>query len=152
MAGCFWQIFSNLASNFFHSPATTSGMFCHAPLSLPLCPRLPLVLPWGTAASNALLIPNRLSGNWLAVRVVLVATIPQPISTPTAAGITASTEGMTLPMVAPLPICTSGITAICECTNGILAIFFNCSCACSSKGTPLVHALMVTIPSFSITL
>ena len=36
-----------------------------------------------------------------------------PISTPTAAGMTAPKVGTTLPMVEPLPRCTSGMTARC---------------------------------------
>ncbi len=36
--------------------------------------------------------------------------MPQPMSTPTAAGETASRMAITLPTVAPLPRCTSGIT------------------------------------------
>jgi hypothetical protein len=37
--------------------------------------------------------------------------MPQPMSTPTAPGTIAPVIGMTLPTVAPMPVCTSGITA-----------------------------------------
>jgi hypothetical protein len=53
----------------------------------------------------------RLSGRSLAIKVVFAAIMPQPMSTPTAAGMTALRVGMTLPTVEPLPRCTSGITA-----------------------------------------
>ena len=39
------------------------------------------------------------------------AIIPQPMSTPTAAGMMAPCVGITLPTVAPLPRCTSGMAA-----------------------------------------
>ena len=39
------------------------------------------------------------------------ATTPQPMSTPTAAGMIASAVGMTEPMVAPLPRWASGMSA-----------------------------------------
>jgi hypothetical protein len=54
---------------------------------------------------------RRLSGRSLAVRVVRTAIMPQPMSTPTAAGMMAPTVGMTLPTVAPIPQWTSGMAA-----------------------------------------
>ena len=42
---------------------------------------------------------------------VRTAIIPQPMSTPTAAGMTAPSVGMTLPTVAPLPRWASGMSA-----------------------------------------
>ena len=48
------------------------------------------------------------AANW-----VRTAIMPQPMSTPTAAGMIAPTVGMTLPTVAPLPRCASGISARC---------------------------------------
>ena len=65
----------------------------------------------GTAFSIALRTAFRLSGSCSARIEVFTAIMPQPISTPTAAGITAPRVGITLPMVAPLPRCTSGIAA-----------------------------------------
>jgi hypothetical protein len=51
----------------------------------------------------------RLSGRSSARSVVLQAIIPQPMSTPTAAGMMARKVGITEPTVAPMPKCTSGI-------------------------------------------
>lgn len=45
--------------------------------------------PTGTAASMASKIPCRLSGKSEALKFVATAAIPQPMSTPTAAGLTA---------------------------------------------------------------
>lgn len=45
------------------------------------------------------------------MRLVLTAIMPQPISTPTAAGMMARSVAMTLPTVAPMPQWTSGIAA-----------------------------------------
>ena len=59
--------------------------------------------PTGMAASNAERSPRRLSGRRSAVRSVRTAVTPQPMSTPTAAGLTASRMAMTEPTVAPLP-------------------------------------------------
>ena len=55
--------------------------------------------------------------------------MPQPMSTPTAAGMIAPRVGITEPTVAPLPRWTSGITATHGPTNGIDAMLRNCSCA-----------------------
>jgi len=49
---------------------------------------------------------------------VRTAAMPQPMSTPTAAGMIARNVGMTEPTVAPLPRCASGIRAMCGKTNG----------------------------------
>ena len=50
------------------------------------------------------------SGSWDATRLVRTAAMPQPMSTPTALGLTASRIAITEPTVAPLPRWTSGIT------------------------------------------
>ena len=71
--------------------------------------------------------------------------MPQPMSTPTAAGMTARLHAITLPTVAPIPACTSGITATHRCTNGSEATRRSCASASGSKGTPWVHALMGTL-------
>jgi hypothetical protein len=55
----------------------------------------------------------RLSGRSEVVRLVLRAAMPQPMSTPTAAGAMASFMAMTEPTVAPFPKWTSGMTATC---------------------------------------
>ena len=67
--------------------------------------------PCGTAFSIAVRMPCRLSGSWLACKEVCTAIMPQPMSTPTAAGMIAPRVGITLPTVAPIPQCTSGIAA-----------------------------------------
>ena len=66
---------------------------------------------------------------WSAVRA---ARIPQPMSTPTAEGITAWSEAITVPMAAPSPKCTSGITATCPKMNGRLAVLCSCRIAWGS--------------------
>ena len=99
-------------------------------------------------ATGTVLTP---SGKSDAVRVVLAAIMPQPMSTPTAAGMTARSVGMTLPTVDPLPTCTSGITAMCLKMNGIFAVLASWVLASSSTGTPRVHILMCRPPStFSV--
>jgi hypothetical protein len=102
--------------------------------------------PCGTAASISVRIAPRLSGNSEAVMLVLTAAMPQPISTPTAAGMMAPTVGMTLPTVAPIPQCTSGMTATCLWMNGRRATFSIWRRAASSIGTPRVHALIGAPP------
>ena len=47
-------------------------------------------------------MPCRLSGRWLTCKEVFTAIMPQPISTPTAAGMIAPRVGITLPTVAPI--------------------------------------------------
>ncbi|MNV66873.1 hypothetical protein D3C71_1596480 [compost metagenome] len=68
--------------------------------------------------------------------------MPQPMSTPTAAGMMAPTVGITLPMVEPLPRCTSGITARCLKMNGSCAVSSSCWRAWASTGTPWVQSLI----------
>jgi len=91
----------------------------------------------------------RLSGRSSAVSVVLQAIIPQPMSTPTAAGMMAFTVGITEPTVAPMPKCTSGMAATCLNTMGRRAAFVSWRFASSSTGTPRVHILMGTPPGTS---
>ena len=74
------------------------------------------------------------------------------MSTPTAAGITAPTVGITLPTVAPIPKCTSGIATTQPWMNGSRATLWSCARASSSNGTPRVHAFTGTPPGTSITL
>src|SRR5690349_2347621 len=54
------------------------------------------------------------------------------MSTPTAAGMIASTVGITEPTVAPLPRCASGINAIHGETNGIPLAVIDCSSVAGS--------------------
>ena len=79
---------------------------------------------------------------WCAPRIM-----PQPMSTPTAAGMIAPRVGMTLPTVAPMPKCTSGIAATHRCTIGSRATFSSWRRACGSR-TP-VQALTGTRPFVS---
>src|SRR5262245_25680823 len=96
-------------------------------------------------------MPFRSSGRSDAARLVRAAIIPQPMSTPTAAGITAPTVGITLPTVAPIPQCTSGIAATQRWTNGRLATLRSCWRACSSNATPRVQLFTGTPPGTSMT-
>src|SRR5687768_8081326 len=54
----------------------------------------------------------------LTLRFVFTAAMPQPMSTPTAAGATAPRSAITEPTVAPMPTCTSGMTATWCATQG----------------------------------
>jgi hypothetical protein len=58
--------------------------------------------------------------------------MPQPMSTPTAAGMIARLVGITEPTVAPMPRCTSGIAATWWCTIGSREMFTSCWRACGS--------------------
>ena len=77
------------------------GASPHAPRSL----RPPLsVRPCGTARSIARRMPLEVVGKVARRRAsCATAIIPQPMSTPTAAGMIAPTVGITLPTVAPMP-------------------------------------------------
>ncbi len=92
----------------------------------------------------ALLRSASVSGSWCDVSEVRTAIMPQPMSTPTAAGMMAFVHGMTEPTVAPLPQCTSGMAATWWWTNGSAAMLRSCCSAFSATGTPLVQALMGT--------
>src|SRR6266851_4613301 len=78
--------------------------------------------------------------------------MPQPMSTPTAAGMIAPLVGITLPTVAPIPQWTSGIAAIHLKMKGSCAAFRSCLRAASSRGTPFVQAFTGTPLSGAITL
>ena len=88
-----------------------------------LCP----ARPSGTASSIASRVRRRLSGSSPAVSDRRTAVIPHPMSTPTAAGISALRVGITDPTVAPMPRCTSGIAATCPCTIGSRETAPSCS-------------------------
>ena len=64
----------------------------------------------------------------------LSAIMPQPMSTPTAAGMIAPFVGITLPTVAPMPRCTSGITATHLWTKGRRATLSSCARAAPRTG------------------
>ena len=75
-------------------------------------------------------------------RLVRTAIMPQPMSTPTAAGMIARRVAITLPTVAPLPRCTSGITATWRWMKGSRAMRSSWARASASNGTPTVQARM----------
>ena len=81
--------------------------------------------------------------------VVCTAIMPQPMSTPTAAGMIAPLVGITEPTVAPMPQCTSGMTATCLWMNGSAGDVAQLLHAPpSSIGTPCVHALIGDLAAF----
>ena len=94
--------------------------------------------PTGMAASIAERNRPRSSGRSSAVREVRTALMPQPMSTPTAAGASACRIAITEPTVAPLPKCTSGITAT-PSTHGRLPMLRSCCSACGSISDGSVH-------------
>src|SRR5579883_2519973 len=82
---------------------------------VPECPR---PTPAGTAASIRVSNGSSESGRSSTLRSSWAATIPQPMSTPTAEGITAPSVGMTEPTVAPMPTWASGMRATGPLTTG----------------------------------
>ena len=54
---------------------------------------------------------SSVSGSWSSVTSSSAAIMPQPMSTPTADGITAPVVGITEPTVAPMPTWASGMRA-----------------------------------------
>ena len=96
--GCARQMSANSGARPAQAASTSAGTCCQAPGSRP-----PGLRPTGTARSIAERSGARSSGRSAATRSVRQAIIPQPMSTPTAAGMIASTVGMTEPMVAPMP-------------------------------------------------
>jgi hypothetical protein len=66
--------------------------------------------------------------------------MPQPMSTPTAAGTIAPRVAITVPTVAPLPRCTSGITATGPARIGSSDTWRICSTASGSIGRSPVQS------------
>lgn len=88
------------------------------------------------------------------VNSVRTPIIPQPISTPTAAGMTAPNVGITVPTALPIPLWASGISATCGCTNGIDEVSRACSRVLSSsceaqlsKRKPTLFGGMMFLPA-----
>ncbi|KQX90850.1 hypothetical protein ASD51_20905 [Streptomyces sp. Root55] len=81
---------------------------------------------------------DRSPGRSLAVSDVFTADIPQPMSTPTAAGQTAPCIAITEPTVAPLPKWTSGMTAR-PLIQGSVDTFRSCCIAPSSTDAGSAH-------------
>jgi hypothetical protein len=147
--GCRAAILLNPASrSACQRRVTASGITSQPPFA---CRLWRLEKPWGTASSMAARKVARLSGRSPALRLVCTAIMPHPISTPTAAGMMAPLVGITLPTVAPMPACTSGITATCLWMKGMRAAFRTCLRAISSKATPLVQDFTGTAPGSDIT-
>ena len=73
--------------------------------------RWPWPTPAGTARSMRDRSGPRSSGSCAAVTSSSAATMPQPMSTPTAEGMIAPSVGMTDPTVAPIPTWASGMRA-----------------------------------------
>ena len=142
--GCLSVSRSNRCASVAHASTIAGGGSPQEPVS-----RLLRFIdrPCGTACSIAERMPSRWSGRSLATSEVRAAIMPQPMSTPTAAGITAPLVGITEPTVAPMPTWTSGIAATCLNTNGICAARASWARAPSSTGTPRVHILIGTPPS-----
>ncbi len=93
---------------------------------------------------------DRSSGRSLAVSEVFTALMPQPMSTPTAAGQTAPFIAMTEPTVAPLPRWTSGITAR-PCSQGRELMLRSCCMAWPSTVAGSAHIRMGTrMPGTSV--
>ena len=101
MPGCLSVILFKWAAILLTVAACTEGSLCSSN-------------PTGTDFSIAARNLYKLSGRVFAFRDKRTAFMPQPISTPTAAGTIAPRMGITEPTVAPIPACTSGIAAICE--------------------------------------
>ncbi len=59
--------------------------------------------------------------------------MPQPMSTPTQAGMIAPSVGTTEPTVEPMPRCASGISATCPSTKGSRAVRAACSTTSGSS-------------------
>ena len=91
--------------------------------------------PTGTAASIAPRTRPSRSGSSAAVSERRTAHIPQPMSTPTAAGMIAPFVGMTEPTVAPIPVWTSGIAATWRNTNGRRETLTSCFSAPASTSS-----------------
>src|ERR671933_551330 len=119
----------------FQIAITSSGTRPQAPRS-PAWPRL--VRPTGTRRSISARTRGR-SGRSDRRSRSGAAIMPQPMSTPTAAGITMSRVRMALPTQAPLPMCASGMIAI-RSTPGTAARCWTCFQTSGSIGTPWSHA------------
>jgi hypothetical protein len=87
----------------------------------------------GTAAEIEACRSSRSDGRSASTYWVRIAIMPQPMSTPTAAGMIAPRVGITEPTVAPLPRCASGMNARCGKMNGIVLVASACARVPSSR-------------------
>src|SRR5260221_4965354 len=106
--------------------------------------------PTGTARSIAVRMRARPSGSCSALSESRTAFMPQPISTPTAAGMIAPRVGITDPTDGPIPECTSGIAATCPNTIGSRDTFASCAREWASRSS--VKTLTGTRPPSMICL
>ena len=88
---------------------------------------------------------SRPSGSAVDSKGHSTAIIPQPMSTPTAEGMTAPTVGMTEPMVAPMPTWASGIRATWPAMNGSFAARCAWAIVASSRSDPHVTTLPILV-------
>ena len=113
----------------------------------PRRPRRWAARPTGMARSMAARSRRRSSGRSSLVRLVSTAAMPQPMSTPTAAGATAPRMAITEPTVAPRPAWTSGMTATWCATQGRAATFLSWVMTCESTSCRGAQTRMGTLPS-----
>jgi hypothetical protein len=112
MPGCFWRIL--LSGRAKERASRASGSSCW---------------PKPTGTSRVIWLKtlvSAFSSSSLEVRESCAAIMPQPMSTPTAAGMMARSVGITEPTVAPMPRCTSGIAATWWCTIGRREMLTSC--------------------------
>src|SRR5450432_2469033 len=102
-------------------------------------------MPTGMARSMALRSARRSSGRSVARRLVSMAAMPQPMSTPTAAGAIAPRIAMTEPTVAPRPACTSAMTATWCATHGRPATFLSWPITFESTSSRGAQIMMGTL-------
>src|SRR3954468_24069882 len=88
---------------------------------------------------------SRLSGSWASVTSSSPAPMPQPMSTPTALGITAPLVGITEPTVAPMPTWASGMRATWPSTIGRRAAFSAWRMVPSSTSLPQEMSLSLIV-------
>ena len=144
MPSCFFPLATiDRASRFLPRPRRCTGAESNTDSSGTGSPSnhssaLPLAREWSPPTPAGIDLPNiptsgrRSSGS--DCRSVLAAIIPQPMSTPTAAGMIVSDHvGMTLPTVAPMPRWASGISAKCPANPGARDTTSACCRVASSR-------------------
>src|SRR5439155_7116198 len=89
--------------------------------------------PTGIASSIASRKSFNLPSRIPLLNGVFTAIMPQPMSTPTVAGITASLVAITEPTMLPLPKCASGIKATCLNKHGKSETFLSIDCSSMLK-------------------
>ena len=97
-------------------------------------------------------MPLRSTGRSSGVNGVRTATIPQPMSTPTAAGMIAPSVGMHDPTIAPIPTWQSGMIATCLKMNGMEARFTICCIAAGSICSGGIQDMAVSLIRYMVLL